>query len=89
MSVYRSRVARRGVSVPARPLAKLKTLAQDSAVGLILLPTTGLDHSWIGRTVLWISVALAWASFAQYMLDSRRGAPDGRLAPAVDELPAT
>ena len=42
ISVYRSVVARNGISVPARPLAKCKTAAQDLAVGLILLPATGL-----------------------------------------------
>jgi CDP-diacylglycerol---glycerol-3-phosphate 3-phosphatidyltransferase len=88
VSVYRSKVARRGVSVPARPLAKLKTLAQDSAVGLILLPATGLHHLWIGQTVLWISVGLAWVSGAQYFLDSRRPGPRVTLAAAADELPA-
>ena len=41
VSAYRSVVARNGISVPARPLAKCKTAAQDLAVGLILLPATG------------------------------------------------
>ena len=36
ISLYRSALARRGVSVPARPLAKLKTAFQDVAIGLIL-----------------------------------------------------
>jgi CDP-diacylglycerol--glycerol-3-phosphate 3-phosphatidyltransferase len=72
ISGYRSVVARHGVSVPARPLAKAKTAAQDIAVGLILLPLTGLHHRWIGQSVLWLSVALALVSGAQYLLDSRR-----------------
>lgn len=70
ISIYRSAVARQGVSVPARPLAKLKTATQDVAVGLILLPLTGLHHLWIGHYVLWASVALALLSGAQYLLDS-------------------
>lgn len=72
ISLYRSLVARHGVSVPARPLAKAKTAAQDIAVGLILLPVVGLHHRWIGEDVLWLSVALALVSGAQYLLDSRR-----------------
>ena len=72
ISLYRSVVARHGVSVPARPLAKAKTATQDIAVGLILLPVAGLHHRWIGEDVLWVSVALALVSGAQYLLDSRR-----------------
>lgn len=72
ISLYRSVVARHGVSVPARPLAKAKTATQDIAVGLILLPIAGLHHRWIGEDVLWVSVALALVSGAQYLLDSRR-----------------
>lgn len=89
ISAYRSVVARRGVSVPARPMAKLKTAAQDSAVGLILLPATGLHHLWIGQTVLWVSVGLALVSGAQYLLDSRRPATAAvRVGSGADELPA-
>jgi CDP-diacylglycerol---glycerol-3-phosphate 3-phosphatidyltransferase len=86
ISAYRSVVARNGVSVPARPLAKCKTAAQDLAVGLILLPATGLHHRDIGETLLWISVALALVSGAQYLLDSRRRPPAAR-ALALDDLP--
>lgn len=69
ISVYRSAMARQGVSVPARPLAKLKTASQDLAVGLVLLPVTGLHHLWIAQDVLWAAVALALLSGAQYLLD--------------------
>lgn len=88
ISLYRSAVARRGVSVPARPLAKLKTAFQDAAVGFILLPATGLHHLWIGHTILWISVALALVSGAQYLLDSRRPAEVVPVGRGTDELPA-
>jgi CDP-diacylglycerol--glycerol-3-phosphate 3-phosphatidyltransferase len=87
ISVYRSAVARRGISVPARPLAKLKTASQDAAVGLILLPWIGLHALWVGHTVLWVSVGLALISGAQYLLDSRR--PEQVVvARGTDELPA-
>jgi CDP-diacylglycerol--glycerol-3-phosphate 3-phosphatidyltransferase len=86
VSAYRSVVARNGVSVPARPLAKAKTATQDMAVALILLPPTGLHHPGIGQTLLWVSVGLTLVSGGQYLLDSRRPA----LAPgsaALDDLP--
>lgn len=71
ISIYRSVVGRNGISVPARPLAKCKTAAQDLAVGFILLPATGLHHPGIGQSLLWISAGLAVVSGAQYLLDSR------------------
>jgi CDP-diacylglycerol---glycerol-3-phosphate 3-phosphatidyltransferase len=74
ISVYRSVVARHGVSVPARPVAKAKTAVQDIAIGLLLLPGVGDRHSWIGRDLLWLAVALALVSGGQYLLDSRRPA---------------
>jgi CDP-diacylglycerol--glycerol-3-phosphate 3-phosphatidyltransferase len=86
ISVYRSVVARNGVSVPARPMAKAKTAAQDLAVFFILVPPTGLHHPGIGQTLLWISVALAVVSGMQYLLDSRRPALAARAA-ALDDLP--
>lgn len=90
VSAYRSVVARRGISVPARPMAKLKTAAQDAAVGFILMPATGLHDLWIGQTILWVSVGLALVSGAQYLIDSRRPArpPAVRVSPGADELPA-
>ncbi len=68
MSVYRSLVARRGVSVPARPLAKAKTTTQDLAVGLFLLPVIANQHTVLG-VVLWIATALTIASGVQYLYD--------------------
>jgi CDP-diacylglycerol--glycerol-3-phosphate 3-phosphatidyltransferase len=86
ISVYRSVVARNGVSVPARPMAKAKTAAQDLAVFFILVPPTGLHHPGIGQTLLWISVALAVISGMQYLLDSRRPSLAAPAA-ALDDLP--
>lgn len=87
ISVYRSAVARHGLSVPARPLAKAKTAAQDLAVGLILLPPTAAHDHWAGQTLLWTSVALALVSGAQYLVDSRRLSGATAIAPAgSDEI---
>jgi CDP-diacylglycerol---glycerol-3-phosphate 3-phosphatidyltransferase len=82
ISVYRSAVARHGTSVPARPLGKAKTAAQDLAVGLILLPPTAEHYHWAGQTLLWVSVGLALISGAQYLLDSRRLGAAAAPAPA-------
>lgn len=71
ISIYRSVVARHGTSVPARPLAKAKTAVQDLAIAVLLLPTLGRHHAWVGRDLLWVAVALAVVSGAQYLLDSR------------------
>ncbi len=99
---YRSLVARHGVSVPARRLAKLKTASQDVAVGLLLLPPLAPYH-WVGQSVLWLAVGLAVVSGGQYLLDSRLAPPPPRVAgrgdahvpngrggahrPALDDLP--
>ncbi|HLI00016.1 MAG TPA: CDP-alcohol phosphatidyltransferase family protein [Acidimicrobiales bacterium] len=72
ISVYRSVVARKGVSVPARPLAKAKTATQDLAITLLLVPVIGNHARWAGRGLLWVAVALALISAAQYLIDSRR-----------------
>jgi CDP-diacylglycerol--glycerol-3-phosphate 3-phosphatidyltransferase len=80
ISAYRSVVARRGVSVPARPLAKAKTAVQDLAIGLLLLPAVGDRHGWVGRDLLWVAVALAVVSAAQYLVDSR-GRPSAGAGP--------
>jgi CDP-diacylglycerol--glycerol-3-phosphate 3-phosphatidyltransferase len=84
ISGYRSVVARRGVSVPARPLAKAKTAVQDLAIGLLLLPAVGDHHGWVGRDLLWVAVALAVASAAQYLVDSR-----GRRSAGAGPVSAT
>ncbi len=67
-TAWRYRLSRRGVSVPATPLAKLKTLAQDLAVGGALLPWTA-DHHTVVQGVLWSAVALTLVTGAQYLFD--------------------
>ncbi|HET9078834.1 MAG TPA: CDP-diacylglycerol--glycerol-3-phosphate 3-phosphatidyltransferase [Acidimicrobiales bacterium] len=92
ISAYRSVVARRGISVPARPMAKMKTAAQDAAVGFILMPATGLHYLWVGRSILWLSVGLALISGAQYLLDARRPpanrSADVTMGSGAGDLPA-
>jgi CDP-diacylglycerol--glycerol-3-phosphate 3-phosphatidyltransferase len=88
ISVYRSQAGRHGISVPARPMAKLKTAMQNSAVGFVLMPATGLHHLWIGQGLLWVAVGLALVSGAQYLLDSRRPATVIDTASVAGERPA-
>ena len=72
MSVFRSYAGRRGVSVPARKSAKLKTLLQDLVIGLAFLPPVGLHHKWIVTWALWFVVAVTlWTGF-EYLRDSRK-----------------
>ena len=71
ISAYRSYVGRQGISVPARQLAKVKTVTQEIAVGFALLPVTS-DHPWVATSVLWVAVALTAWTGAQYLRDGRR-----------------
>jgi CDP-diacylglycerol--glycerol-3-phosphate 3-phosphatidyltransferase len=71
ISVYRSWMGKRGVSVPARYWAKVKTVVQEVAIGLALLPlTNGIPV--IAKAVLWAGVALAVVTGAQYLLDGKK-----------------
>ena len=71
ISGYRSYVGRRGISVPARRWAKIKTIVQEVAVGFALLPFTS-DDKWVATAVLWVAVALTLVTGVQYLLDGRR-----------------
>ncbi|CAA9226063.1 MAG: CDP-diacylglycerol--glycerol-3-phosphate 3-phosphatidyltransferase [uncultured Acidimicrobiales bacterium] len=71
ISIYRSWVARRGISVPARYWAKVKTVVQEFAIAFALLPTTA-GTPWLAKGVLWIGAGLAVFTGAQYLLDGRR-----------------
>lgn len=78
ISLYRSLVARRGVSVPARMGGKVKTVVQDFAVGFALLPTARDQARAVADVLLWAGVALALVTGAQYLLDARRGEAHAR-----------
>jgi CDP-diacylglycerol--glycerol-3-phosphate 3-phosphatidyltransferase len=72
VSAYRSWASRRGVSVPARPLAKAKTVVQDLAVGAALLPLTAEHHPGVANTLLWAAVGLTVVTGVRYLLDANR-----------------
>jgi len=72
-TAWRSHLGRRGISVPATRLAKLKTLLQNLAVGGALLPWTARHHSLVQST-LWVAVLLTLVTGYQYLRDGRRTA---------------
>lgn len=71
ISGYRSFLSKRGVSMPARTWAKVKTVIQEVAVGFALLPLTA-DEPRIASTWLWAATVLTVVTGAQYLLDGRR-----------------
>jgi len=73
ISLFRTHLGRQGLAVPARQLAKVKTVVQEIAVGFALLPLT-VDHPQVATTVLWIAVGLTLVTGAQYLLDGRSAA---------------
>ena len=71
MSVFRSRAARRGISIPASKLAKWKTFTQDWAIAFCVIPVTA-HHTWIGVTVIWIAVVLTLYTGWQYYAEGKK-----------------
>jgi CDP-diacylglycerol--glycerol-3-phosphate 3-phosphatidyltransferase len=71
ISVYRTFVASKGVSIPASQLAKWKTLCQQLAVGFALWPWFAVDAKWVWVSLLWAAVVLAVLSGSQYLWYSR------------------
>jgi len=71
MSLYRIAAGRRGISLPARASAKLKTLVQGILILLCLVPSVAPHHGVLG-VAAWVAVAFTLATGAQYLLDGRR-----------------
>jgi len=61
VSVHRAVLGRRGVSVPARQLGKIKTFLQLLAVGFALLPPTA-GAGWLVQGFLWLAVGVTLVS---------------------------
>jgi CDP-diacylglycerol--glycerol-3-phosphate 3-phosphatidyltransferase len=66
IQAFRSFWARRGLAVPASTLAKVKTVIQEVAVGLCLLPLTE-DARWVGDAALGAALTLTLITGAQYI----------------------
>jgi CDP-diacylglycerol--glycerol-3-phosphate 3-phosphatidyltransferase len=73
MSVYRAIAGRRGISIPARTSAKIKTLVQGIAILLALAPTVA-SHRTVLTVAIWAAVAFTVVTGVQYLLDGRRAA---------------
>ncbi len=73
ISMYRSYWARRGLSIPARRSAKLKTLIQQLAVGFALVPAAW-NPSWVADWLLWAAVVLTVGTGLHYLYDGSRAA---------------
>ena len=71
IQAFRSYWGRMGLSVPASWWAKVKTVVQEVAVGLALLPT--FEHQlWVADTALWLAVILTVTTGIQYLAEGRR-----------------
>lgn len=70
VSAYRAVLGRRGVTVPARMLGKVKTNVQLVAVGFALLPPTA-EVDWLLQATLWLAVVFTVVSGLEI---ARRGA---------------
>ena len=73
ISLFRASLGRQGLAVPARHLAKVKTVVQELAVGVALLPLT-VEHTLVANVLLWVAVVLTLVTGAQYLLDGRTAA---------------
>jgi len=79
VSAYRTVAGRRGISLPARNLGKLKTVLQLVAVGWALCPSTA-DYYGLGLSILWMAVALTVVSGLDIVLAAQRR-PSGAQKP--------
>lgn len=73
MSMYRSWAGRRGISIPARPSAKVKTVVQNLAIATCLVPPLAHLHG-LQLGFVWAAAAFTVFTGAQYLLDGRRAA---------------
>ena len=77
ITIYRSVVSRKGVSIPARTTAKVKTLFQSVAVALCLVPPLAKHHTVLA-VAIWVATILTVFTGGQYYLDGRKSAAGRR-----------
>ncbi len=73
ISAMRVRFAMRGISIPARPLAKWKATVQGAALLLAVMPVLHGQQLTIDIAI-WIAVALTVFTGAQYLVDGEQAA---------------
>lgn len=71
ITAYRSWAGRRGVSIPARTSAKVKTWVQDLAIATCLVPPLAPEHA-LQLVAIWVAAAFTLGTGAQYVADGRR-----------------
>jgi CDP-diacylglycerol--glycerol-3-phosphate 3-phosphatidyltransferase len=71
VSAYRTAAGRRGISLPARQLGKMKTVFQLVAVGVALCPSTA-DLFGLSLSILWMAVGLTVVSGLDIVLAGQR-----------------
>ena len=71
VSAYRTAAGRRGVSLPARQLGKMKTVFQLVAVAVALCPSTA-DLAGLALSILWMAVALTVVSGLDIVVAAQR-----------------
>jgi CDP-diacylglycerol---glycerol-3-phosphate 3-phosphatidyltransferase len=79
ISLYRTLAGTKGISVPARRLAKWKTVIQQFAVAFVLFPPTH-ELEWLWLTTLWVAVALTLLTGVRYVWYAGRISREQRLA---------
>jgi CDP-diacylglycerol---glycerol-3-phosphate 3-phosphatidyltransferase len=84
ISLYRSVVGAKGVSVPATKLAKYKTLTQQLAVGFAIAPLTAVRAQWLWKGLLWIAVGLTLITGIQYLWRARAHGNVITVEPGLD-----
>lgn len=72
ISVFRSWYGRRGIAVPARYAAKVKTVVQEFAIAFALLPPVAEHAEWVHVVVLWAAVVLTVGTGISYITDGQR-----------------
>lgn len=76
IQAFRSYWGRIGLAVPASRGAKVKTVVQEVAVGLALVPA--FEHQlWVADSVLWVAVVLTVVTGWQYFADGRAATRSG------------
>jgi CDP-diacylglycerol--glycerol-3-phosphate 3-phosphatidyltransferase len=71
MNSFRIYAGNRGVSIPAKPLAKLKTILQDFAIAAAFFPPVATPYHNVFVYLLWASVALTLITGLEYAKDAR------------------
>ncbi len=71
MSIYRSVMGRRGVSIPARFTAKVKTFVQDSAIGLATMPIL-LKYNYVITAAVILALILTLYTGVEYIIDGMK-----------------